>query len=165
MALGIGLPRSSALQNDGLDAPVILQCRTPQKTNPKGHWVPHFFFIKSLFLLPPCTQSWYTHGESEDTHHHHIYRDQDKYNNYSGRFYIYLGLSIYGGGACLHSLHYPVYPVLVYPVRSLEVGHLRMRPAEWAERHQGRWRRFGQLVKLELCGLPMHSLSPGAQQH
>ena len=23
----------------------------------------------------------------------------------SGHFYIYLGLGIYGGGACLHSLH------------------------------------------------------------
>ena len=29
MALRIGLLRSSALQDDGLDAPVILQCRTP----------------------------------------------------------------------------------------------------------------------------------------
>ena len=38
----------------------ILQGRTPQETNPKGHWGPHYFLIKSLFLLPPCTQSWYT---------------------------------------------------------------------------------------------------------
>ncbi len=60
MALRIGLLKSSALQNDGLDAPVILQCRTPQETNPKGHWGPHYFFIQSLCLLPPCTQSWYT---------------------------------------------------------------------------------------------------------
>ncbi len=60
MALRIGPLRSSALQNDRLDAPVILQCRTPQETNPKGHWGPHYFFIQSLFLLPPCTQSWYT---------------------------------------------------------------------------------------------------------
>ena len=35
MALRIGPLRSSALQNDGLDAPVILQCRTPQETNPQ----------------------------------------------------------------------------------------------------------------------------------
>ena len=62
MALRIGLLRSSALQNDGRITPVILQCRTPQETNPKGHWGPIYFFIKSLFLLPPCTQSWYTHS-------------------------------------------------------------------------------------------------------
>ena len=37
MALRIGLLRSSALQNDGRIKPVILQCRTPQGTNPKGH--------------------------------------------------------------------------------------------------------------------------------
>ena len=60
MALGIGLLRSSALQNDGHDVPVILQCRTPRETNPKGHWGPNYFFVKSVFLLPPCTQSWYT---------------------------------------------------------------------------------------------------------
>ena len=36
MALGIGLLRSSALQIHGHITPVILQCRTPQKTNPKG---------------------------------------------------------------------------------------------------------------------------------
>ena len=57
MALRIGLLRSSTLQNDVLDAPVILQCRTPQQTTPKGHWR---CFNKSLFLLPPFTQSWYT---------------------------------------------------------------------------------------------------------
>ena len=60
MALRIGLLESSALQNYGLDAHVILQCRTPQETNPKGQWGPTYFFINSLFLLPPCTQSWYT---------------------------------------------------------------------------------------------------------
>ena len=38
MAFRIVLLTSSALQNDGLDVPVILQCRTPQETNPKGHW-------------------------------------------------------------------------------------------------------------------------------
>ena len=37
LPLWIGLLKSSALQNYGLDAPVILQCRTPQETNPKGH--------------------------------------------------------------------------------------------------------------------------------
>jgi hypothetical protein len=40
MALRIGLLESSALQNDGHDVPVILQCRTPQETNPKGNWGP-----------------------------------------------------------------------------------------------------------------------------
>ena len=61
MALRIGLLKSSALQNDGRIKPVILQCRTPQETNPKGQSGPNCFFcIKSLCLLPPCTQSWYT---------------------------------------------------------------------------------------------------------
>ena len=62
MALRNGLLRSSALQTDGLDKPVMLQCRTPQGTNPKGHWGTTCVFIKSLFLFPPCTQSWYTQG-------------------------------------------------------------------------------------------------------
>ncbi len=66
MALRIGLLRSSALQNDGLDAPVILQCRTPQETNPKGHWGPHYFFIQSLFLLPPCTCLLYTTDAADE---------------------------------------------------------------------------------------------------
>ena len=60
MALRIGLLRSSAQQNDGRIKPVILQCRTPQETNPKGPWGPTLSFITSLFLRPPCTQSWYT---------------------------------------------------------------------------------------------------------
>jgi hypothetical protein len=47
MALRIGLLRSSALQNDGLDAPVILQCLTPQEANPKVHWGPNNFLRKS----------------------------------------------------------------------------------------------------------------------
>jgi hypothetical protein len=47
MALRIGLLRSSALQNDGLDVPLILQCRTPQETNPKGHWGPNYFLRNS----------------------------------------------------------------------------------------------------------------------
>jgi len=48
MALRIGLPRSSALQNDGLDVPVILQCRTPRETNPKGHWGAKILFHQIL---------------------------------------------------------------------------------------------------------------------
>jgi hypothetical protein len=48
IALRMRLLRRSALQNDGLDVPVILQCRTPQETNPKGHWVPNYF------LINPC---------------------------------------------------------------------------------------------------------------
>jgi hypothetical protein len=48
MALRIGLLRSSALQDDGLDVPVILQCRTPQEANPKGHWGPTYFLRTSL---------------------------------------------------------------------------------------------------------------------
>ena len=58
MALRIGLLRSSALQNDALDVAVMLQGRTPQEANPKGQWVSDYFFITSVFLLPPCTQSW-----------------------------------------------------------------------------------------------------------
>ena len=56
MALRIGLPGSSALQNDAHFKPVILQCQTPRETNPKGHWGPNCFLIKSLFLLR-CTGS------------------------------------------------------------------------------------------------------------
>ncbi len=50
MALRIGLLRSSALQNDGHIKPVILQCRTPQETNPKGHWGPNYFLQTSWKL-------------------------------------------------------------------------------------------------------------------
>ena len=60
MALKIGLLRSSALQNDKLDAPVMLQCRTPQETNPKGFWGAKLLFHKNLVFPFPCTQSWYT---------------------------------------------------------------------------------------------------------
>ena len=68
MALRIGLLRSSALQNDGQDAPVILRCRTLQETNPKGHWGPNYFFIKYMFCFlpvprlgtPSLTISWHT---------------------------------------------------------------------------------------------------------
>jgi hypothetical protein len=48
MALRIGLLGSSALPNDGLEAPITLQCRTPQETNPDGHWGPNYFLIKLL---------------------------------------------------------------------------------------------------------------------
>ena len=51
MALRIGLLRCSALQNDGLDLPVILQCRTHRETNPKGHWGPNCFFEKIRVLF------------------------------------------------------------------------------------------------------------------
>ena len=47
MAVRIGLLRTSALQNDGRIKPVILQCRTPQETNPKGHWGPTYFLRNS----------------------------------------------------------------------------------------------------------------------
>ena len=51
MALRIGRLRSSALQHDGLDAPAILQRRTPQETNPKGHWGPNYFFKNHSFCF------------------------------------------------------------------------------------------------------------------
>ena len=51
MALRIGLLGSSALQNDGLDAPDILQCRTPQETNPKGHWGAKLLFDQILVFV------------------------------------------------------------------------------------------------------------------
>ena len=50
MALNIGRLRSSALQNDGPNAPVILQCRAPQETNPKGHCGPNYVFIRYCFF-------------------------------------------------------------------------------------------------------------------
>jgi hypothetical protein len=60
MSLRIDLPGSSALQNDGLDVPVILQCRAPQETNPKRHGGPNYFLRKSCFDLPPGgpSMSW-----------------------------------------------------------------------------------------------------------
>ena len=48
MALRIGFPGGLALQNDGLDVPLIVQCRTPRETNPKGHRGPNHFFVKVL---------------------------------------------------------------------------------------------------------------------
>ncbi len=79
----VGLRESSALQHQTRIYSVIFEYQTPQETNPKGHWGPNYFFKKSWFLLSPCTQSWYTQSydlyeESADTHHHHVYRDQDK---------------------------------------------------------------------------------------
>ena len=53
LALRIGLLRSSAVQNDGRIKPVMLQCRTPRETNPKGHWGPNYFLRKSLFFFLP----------------------------------------------------------------------------------------------------------------
>jgi hypothetical protein len=50
LALRIGILKGSALPNDGLDAPVSSQCRTPQDTNHKGHWVPKCFVIQLLVL-------------------------------------------------------------------------------------------------------------------
>ncbi len=43
IALRIGHLGSSALQNDGFGVHGFLQCRTPQETNPKGHWG-HIYF-------------------------------------------------------------------------------------------------------------------------
>ncbi len=51
MALRIGLLTTSALQNDGLDVPVILQCRTPQETDPKGQWGANLIFDKILVFV------------------------------------------------------------------------------------------------------------------
>jgi hypothetical protein len=53
MSLRTGLPGSSALQIDEHIKPVILQCRTPQKTNPKDHLVPNYVLIQSLFVFLP----------------------------------------------------------------------------------------------------------------
>ena len=50
MAFRIGLLRSSALPNDGRTKPVILQCRAPQETDPKGHWGQIVF----LYLKTKC---------------------------------------------------------------------------------------------------------------
>ena len=46
MVLKIELLKSAALPNDGDILPVILQCRTPQETNPKGLWGPNHFLRK-----------------------------------------------------------------------------------------------------------------------
>ena len=65
MALRIGLLRSSALQNDGLDVPLILQCRTPQETNPKSHWGSNYFlllFDQILVLVLVVVTSWLLKG-------------------------------------------------------------------------------------------------------
>jgi hypothetical protein len=49
MAFRIGHLWSSAVQNDEQITLVILYCRTPQETNPKGHWEPNYFLIQYLF--------------------------------------------------------------------------------------------------------------------
>ncbi len=92
VAMRISLPGNSALQNDGHIKPVILQCRIPWETNPKCHWGPNYFSIKSLFFVPP-SWSWYVLGpsvidtarrrnntarvveERADTDHDHIYTE------------------------------------------------------------------------------------------
>ena len=53
MALKIGLPGSSALQNDGHLKPVILQCRTPRKPILRAIGGQIYFLIKSLFFSLP----------------------------------------------------------------------------------------------------------------
>ena len=71
MALSISPPVSSALQNDGLDVPVILQCRIPRSTNPKGHWGQltflenHCVCSSLVVLVCHCVypSSTHTHGE------------------------------------------------------------------------------------------------------
>jgi hypothetical protein len=47
MTLRIGLLARSALQNDWHIKPVILQSRTPQESNPKGHLGPNCFLRNS----------------------------------------------------------------------------------------------------------------------
>jgi hypothetical protein len=44
-------PEEPALQTDGRDVHVILQCRTPRDTNPKGHWRQIVFFENPCFLF------------------------------------------------------------------------------------------------------------------
>ncbi len=61
MAVRIGLLRSSALQNGGLDVSLILQCRTSQETNPKRHWGSNYFlllFDQILVLVVVVVTSW-----------------------------------------------------------------------------------------------------------
>jgi hypothetical protein len=51
--LRIGIPGSSALQNDGFDVPVILQCRTLRETNHKSYWRAKLLFEKSMCFVRP----------------------------------------------------------------------------------------------------------------
>ena len=51
MALRIGLLRSSALQNDGLDLPVMLQCRTPRAIGGQITFSENPRFFPSLVVL------------------------------------------------------------------------------------------------------------------
>jgi hypothetical protein len=67
MALRIGLPGSSNLQNDGHIKPVILLCGNLRYINPKSHWGPMLFlmcfvsFVSSLVVLvclgPSCPRT------------------------------------------------------------------------------------------------------------
>jgi hypothetical protein len=59
----IGLPGSSALQNDGLIVPAILQCRNHWETNPNNQWEPTKVLRKSIFSVSPWW-SWYVLGPS-----------------------------------------------------------------------------------------------------
>ena len=63
MALRIGLNGFKVIWPQWLDVPVILQCRTPQETNPKGHWEPNYFLGKIIVFFPPWW-SWYVLGPS-----------------------------------------------------------------------------------------------------
>ena len=58
MGLRIGLLGSSALQNDGPITPIILQCRTPQETNPEGRWGVKLLFDKILVVAVVVVASW-----------------------------------------------------------------------------------------------------------
>jgi hypothetical protein len=53
MTLRVNFLQRSALQNDGLDVPIILQYRTARETNPESHWEPNDLFIKSFFCFFP----------------------------------------------------------------------------------------------------------------
>jgi hypothetical protein len=53
MALRIGLLTSSALPNDGLDAPSFCSAELLRRPILVGHWVPNHFLIKLLALASP----------------------------------------------------------------------------------------------------------------
>ena len=56
--LRIGRAGSTGVEESDQMVPVILQCRTPRETNPKGLLGPNNVSIKSLFVVPPWW-SWY----------------------------------------------------------------------------------------------------------
>ena len=61
MALRVGPPGSSALQNDRLDAPVMLQCRTPQEIlRALGGQIT---FRENPCFFPPCQIPCETNSE------------------------------------------------------------------------------------------------------